>query len=629
MTGETEFREQVHSQTEFGNEGWARASTPSTPPLTGGPYKTAFRSAYLHHKVGGMPSQTVPPEKQRWLLALLLVLIVLAVYLPLLRNGFVYDSEEQVLNDSFIHTPANWPDVLSFRVLGRDVLDFNRPVNLASLMIDSFFWRKDPFGYHLTNLLLHLGVCLLLFFFLCNRVEPTLEGGAPATPGSSVNIGKGNDFGGSLGVSRSYARRRGSSALQGSCSDHPYRGPWKYLWAFFPVLLFGLHPVNLEPVTEVAFREDLLAAFFSLAGLLIVERFEGALPWALVGVFCFFLAAGSKETGMLTPVWLGAWYVLFRGKWGEEPSNTSLDRAGRCNRQFWGWILATTLVSVGILTFFRFYWAPTNSTIFVGQPHRLGGNFANTLWIQTRIWAFYFRQILFPTALCADYGPYSLRNFDFIPCLLGLLVVLGLQVYLACRSRLFAFGVATFWFFLLPVSNFIPMFRPMADRFLYFPMIGAAVMLATLHSRRCVGIARAGLLLLMGTAAVCFGRETLSREGVWHDNLALWKATLEANPGSLTAYNNLTEALVQAGKPEEALRYFQNASPAFIHNFTAESYASWALALEAVGKHEEADAAFKAAVSLDKRYATPNLLVKALTWTRQDADKLQSIANRN
>jgi len=395
--------------------------------------------------------------------------------------------------------------------------------------------------------------------------------------------------------------------------------------------LFGLHPVNLEPVTEVAFREDLLAAFFSLAGLLIVERFEGALPWGLVGVFCFFLAAGSKETGMLTPIWLGVWYVLFRGRWGKKSASTlpTQDRGERCNWHFWGWILATTLVSVGILTFCRFYFAPTNSAIFVGQPQRLGGSFANTLWIQTRIWAFYFHQILFPTALCADYGPYSLRNFDFAPSLLGLLVGGGLQVYLACRSRLFAFGVATFWFFLLPVSNFIPMFRPMADRFLYFPMIGAAVMLATLHSRRCVGIARAGLLLLLGTVAVCFGRETLSREGVWHDNLALWKATLEANPGSLTAFTNLTETLVQVGKPEEALQYFQNASPAFIHNFTAETYAGWALAYEAVGKHGEADAAFKTAVSLNKRYATPDLLVKALSWNRRDADKLQSIANRN
>src|SRR4051812_29378666 len=91
-----------------------------------------------------------------WIHGLILALMIAAVYFPALRNGFVYDSQAQVLNDSFIHDRGNWADVLTLRVLGRDVLDFNRPVNLACLMIDSFFWAKNPLGYHLTNLLLHI-----------------------------------------------------------------------------------------------------------------------------------------------------------------------------------------------------------------------------------------------------------------------------------------------------------------------------------------------------------------------------------------------------------------------------------------------------------------------------------------
>jgi hypothetical protein len=69
---------------------------------------------------------------RRALAALLLWLAVIALYLPTLRGGFVYDSIAQVLHSDYIHTPANWGDVLTLRVVGQDELDRNRPMHLAS-----------------------------------------------------------------------------------------------------------------------------------------------------------------------------------------------------------------------------------------------------------------------------------------------------------------------------------------------------------------------------------------------------------------------------------------------------------------------------------------------------------------
>jgi len=50
---------------------------------------------------------------------------------------------------------------------------------------------------------------------------------------------------------------------------------------------------------------------------------------------------------------------------------------------------------------------------------------------------------------------------------------------LSTRGRLFRLGPGIFWLSLSPVSNFIPIYRPMANRFLYLPMTGVTPMLAS------------------------------------------------------------------------------------------------------------------------------------------------------
>ena len=98
--------------------------------------------------------------------AAILVAITLVVFSATLSADFVYDARLQILTDPFLHDPGNWLDVLTFRVLGRDVLDFNRPVHLASLMLDAAVWGREPFGYHLTSILLHAANVVLLWLLV-------------------------------------------------------------------------------------------------------------------------------------------------------------------------------------------------------------------------------------------------------------------------------------------------------------------------------------------------------------------------------------------------------------------------------------------------------------------------------
>ena len=95
--------------------------------------------------------------------AALLVGATLAVFFPTLSSDFVYDARLQILTDPFLHDVRNWWPVLTFQTLAMDVLDFNRPVNLASLMLDATLWGRQPFGYHLTSVLLHAANVLLVW----------------------------------------------------------------------------------------------------------------------------------------------------------------------------------------------------------------------------------------------------------------------------------------------------------------------------------------------------------------------------------------------------------------------------------------------------------------------------------
>jgi hypothetical protein len=79
-------------------------------------------------------------SSKTWML--LVALAAIALYLPTLGYDFVYDSLTQIQIDDFIHQPRHFADVLSLRVLGMNVLDFNRPVNLFTLMVDSLLWGK-------------------------------------------------------------------------------------------------------------------------------------------------------------------------------------------------------------------------------------------------------------------------------------------------------------------------------------------------------------------------------------------------------------------------------------------------------------------------------------------------------
>src|SRR5262245_34696859 len=88
-----------------------------------------------------------PASRGRLLAGAIVACLVFAVYANALDNPFVYDDYDTVINNRSLVDPANVRFVLIYSPF--------RPVVNASYALDRALWGYRPFGFHLTNVLLH------------------------------------------------------------------------------------------------------------------------------------------------------------------------------------------------------------------------------------------------------------------------------------------------------------------------------------------------------------------------------------------------------------------------------------------------------------------------------------------
>ncbi len=190
----------------------------------------------------------------------------------------------------------------------------------------------------------------------------------------------------------------------------------------------------------------------------------------------------------------------------------------------------------------------------------LGGSLPHAIWLQPELWVFMIGKLFWPVRLSADYTLDDLGGLTPLLAWVILIVVLVLQAGLAMRSRIGAVGVAMFWLGLLTVSNFMPLYRVMADRFYYLPLAGfslqlLALLLPALKSRLGFWLAVAPLFL----AAFPLALLSVDREKVFATEQSLWADTVQASPQSSQAHNGLGTSLSHHGFSGEAVAEYDKA----------------------------------------------------------------------
>jgi len=480
-------------------------------------------------------------------IALLLAAVTFLLYWPSLKSDFVYDAREEILNEGFITTFSNLPDVLSLKVLNMNIMLGSRPWQLLYLMLIAAYSGQEPFGYHLASNLLHAINAALLFILLSRLIATEM-------------------------AAQSENDRRKITLV-----------------AAIPVLIFAVHPLATESVAEISFSSSLLVTFFTLVTLLAATAFRPKRSWSALmlgaGVaFCCFASVASKESGIATAFLLVVYWFLFRRREAKGP---------------WFLFLGAAMAATGAFLALRFLFPPP---IYSTLPY-LGGSFWQVFLIQPCLWVFMMGKLVWPFHFSANYLETEIKEPSLPLALIVLTAVIFLQVCLARKSKLGALGVAVYWLGLATVSNFVPLYCPVADRFYYLPLAGVAMQLLALLML--VQKTRWGfpILLVPLLAAIPF-LSVLSeiREKAFANDFALWTDALQVNPDSPLAHTNMGNSLMRTGNNmDEAIDHYQmalasNPNYALAHN-------NLAFLLFCKGRVDEAITHYQKALEIDPTYA--------------------------
>ena len=181
---------------------------------------------------------------------IILIVLILAIYLPSLKNGYIWDDNDYVYKNTYLLKITGLKDIwLSYK------LPQYYPLVFTSFWIEHKLWGFHPTGYHVINMLLHILNTLLLFSLL-KKVLPKA--------------------------------------------------------ALLAAIFFAVHPIQVETVAWITERKNLLSlAFFLLACLqylkLLSSKQRRNYIYTLIFFVCALLSKSVSVCFAIMPILYSYW----------------------------------------------------------------------------------------------------------------------------------------------------------------------------------------------------------------------------------------------------------------------------------------------------------------------------------
>lgn len=193
----------------------------------------------------------------------LIIILGLFIYANSLNGAFLWDDEFLVKDNICIKNFSKMPYIFTESIgmgAGREGPCY-RPLQMFTYMFDYSVWQLNVFGYHLTNVLLHIFAALAIFWF--------------------INL--------------LYSNK---------------------LLAFLTSILFVVHPVHTEAVAYISGRADSLALIFILVCLIcyIKQGLQKKTATFILMVLSSLAAMLSKEHSLIIPILLLLYSHIFKKK---------------------------------------------------------------------------------------------------------------------------------------------------------------------------------------------------------------------------------------------------------------------------------------------------------------------------
>lgn len=490
--------------------------------------KTTVITADINNK---QQLQSEPDNRSLWqdpFVHFLLILVAgFVVYFNSINVPFMFDDYDCLVKNPVIRSFDCFPDtqkVFDYAIV-QDLKNnlVLRPVAYFTFAVNYALHGLDLFGYHMVNLLLHIGCGMLVYYFFAQLT---------ATPAMMDED------------------KTGTVA----CANNPGYLP------LFAALMFVCHPIQTQAVTYIIQRFVPLATFFYLAALVLYIEFRRAsTPMSRVWMYLFSLTAAvlameSKEIAFTLPVIISlVEFMFFR--------EAFVSRVVK---------LVPFLLTMAIIPVKLMQLSPPVSP---GKDESVSSainlvNFGGIsswdyLITQFGVITTYIRLLFLPIGQNLDYDYPLQQSFFKLDVLLPfalLLMIVGTGFYLLNRSgenrlyKIIAFGI--FWFFItLSVeSSIVPIADLIFEQRAYLPSVGffisflagAALIFKSLTSNSIAPSKIAIFLLLL--MIVSLSTATIARNMVWQDDVAFWNDVVKKSPNKARAYRWLGGALLQRSK---------------------------------------------------------------------------------
>ena len=497
-----------------------------------------------------LPPRLAQALRAHWLRALFLLVISVLVRAPSLSGEFIWDDAFLARDSPFIKSPLLALEVFRHHLFPDSFSGHYRPVQNLSFIVDYFLWDTNTFGFHCTNLLLHGGSAVALYFLLLRLLRSALK---PDCPGEK------------------------SSFLSGL--------------AFFGALLWAVHPVHSAAIDYISGRADSLAFLFAASAWVLVFRARDHKPGAirhllfLSAALLGLLALCSRETACI-------WFLLF------FLHTLCFDR--QVSRRGKALAVAACVLLFAVYLGLR-QLPPARS----GPGPTQGWGAPVRTVLMFRALGDYARLLVFPSNLHMERTVVNQDNYlnsaswqrsvgtEYLS-ILGLIFVALL--FAGCRWRgngraLRIFGAVWFTLAYLPTSNIVELNATCAEHWLYLPSVGILIFLAggllDLPARY-----RSSFAALACLAAAALGVRSAVRSSDWATPETFYQRTIAAGGDSMRVSQNLAEIYARRGdlkRAEALLRRVLAVTPEF-----PVARNSLARILFEEGKPREAEALFAA-----------------------------------
>ena len=453
----------------------------------------------------------------------LIILVTFLFYSQNLKFDYSYldDNLIVVTNYNQINSLSKIPAAFSTGYL---LDNYYRPLIMISFIIDTAIAGRSPVMYHATNILVHVLFTLLLF----NLLE---------------------------------------------------KFKIKRIIAVFCSLIFALHPLNLNAVSWIAGRNDLIAGLFSLLSILLFINYSESGKWLhfILHQFFFLLAMFSKEIGAVIPLVLLIYLFLFNKEYLKNKLKTI--------RLFitWGVLGALYLYA-------RFAIAGIHPNGNVGFDI-LMKNFYILFEYAAKL--FYLQGIM----------PLSLKNYNLI--IIGIVITLLLAIVIISKKKYldkkFVWGILFFFIFIIPSllvrlqtkdGGFVYL-----DCRMYLPFVGLLIVLGTFLNG--LKISEYKQILSFGLVIIYISVFSFIKNEPYKNGETFWTAVTKDHPnapynwiGLGFYYFDHQQYLKAAKYAEKAIELNPTIDPEF--------YQKAALAYEREGDLNKADEFIEKALSIEK-----------------------------